>query len=349
MAGYLSLDCGGKRNHTAENNITWVSDANYIDVGQTADIDLGDFSYQTYGSSIHSLRYFPKPLRKSCYQFPVAPNVPYLLRTWFAIGNYTGFQRQPSFGLSYETLGMLSYVYVPPPFGIPLFHENVITSLGTVLYHCFIRTSETDDPFVNAIELRPLKEGMYRLAKPGRSLRNLERFDLAGIDNVRYPDDSFDRIWSTDFFFPVSGASSVRTITSKDPISTKNTQNLPPSLIMQTACILNSSAFPINVGKPAGRKSVVYLYLADIGNSDMSQLRSFSVLINGVKRSNVITMVENYSALELTFESNETDTLLLVLEKAGDSTSSAIINAFESYQIVDTEQATYAQDSKFPD
>ena len=36
--GFLSIDYGGKAIHTDENNITWVTDANYIDVGQTGEI-----------------------------------------------------------------------------------------------------------------------------------------------------------------------------------------------------------------------------------------------------------------------------------------------------------------------
>eukprot|EP00253_Pinus_taeda_P006948 PITA_06948 len=140
--GYVSLNCGGEGNHTARSNVTWVSDANYIDVGRAVDIHLGDKSEHTYGSYVHSLRYFAKPL---------VPNVPYLLRTWFAIGNYTGFKQQPGFRLSYETLGMLAYRNKPPRYDSPWYHERVIVSLRTVLYHCFIRTSENDDPFVSAI------------------------------------------------------------------------------------------------------------------------------------------------------------------------------------------------------
>lgn len=168
------------------------------------------------------------------------------------------------------------------------------------------------------------------------------------VELSRYPDDSFDRLWTSVYFFSVDASSAVRPVTTKDTISTKNTENLPPSPIMQTACVLGPSALPISVAKPEGRKSVVYLYLAEIENLTMSQLRSFSVLINGVKKSDVITMVENYSALQLTFESNETNEILLDLQKAGNSTSSPIINAYESYILVDTERPTYAGDSKFP-
>lgn len=97
-AGFLSIDWGGQTNYSAENNIQWVTDVNYIDVGETA--YTGDATQQAYDSSVHSLWFFPNPLKKSCYQLPVIPNVPYLLRLWFAIRNYTGFQNSSTFTFS---------------------------------------------------------------------------------------------------------------------------------------------------------------------------------------------------------------------------------------------------------
>jgi hypothetical protein len=39
IAGFLSIDCGGKTDYTDLNNIRWVTDADYIDhLGETADI-----------------------------------------------------------------------------------------------------------------------------------------------------------------------------------------------------------------------------------------------------------------------------------------------------------------------
>ena len=77
----------------------------------------------------------------------------------------------------------------------------------------------------------------------------------------------------------------------------------------------------------------------------MSESRSFYITINGVKRSETITMARNYSALELPFLSNTTD-IQFNLVKAPISTVGPILNAFEYYVLVDTEPATYLQDSK---
>jgi hypothetical protein len=167
-AGFLSIDCGGKANHTDENNITWVTDANYIDVGQTGEI--GDAIQLGSGSYLHTLRFFPKPLNKSCYQLPVTPDVPYLLRLWFAVGNTVDSNNcQASLTLlrhwvcCYSKHNKLKSIY-------SRYFEGILVSSGTLLYICLIRTSETDDPFINAIELRTLRDGMYAQAKPGTML-----------------------------------------------------------------------------------------------------------------------------------------------------------------------------------
>jgi len=51
----------------------------------------------------------------------------------------------------------------------------------------------------------------------------------------------------------------------------------------------------------------------------------------------------------LPFLSNETDELMPDIQQASNSSSSPIINAYESYILVDTQPATYSQDSKCPD
>jgi hypothetical protein len=173
--GFLSIICGGKTNYTDENNITWVPDADYIDVGETADIG----NVNAFGSPLDSLRFFPKPLDKSCYQLPVPSNVPYLLRLWFFIGNYSGFQTLPSFTFSVETVDMLAMRNITVT-DDGVYGERIMATSGTVMYVCLIRTSESDDPFISGIELRPLRDGMYAQAKPGTMLRSITRTDVGG-------------------------------------------------------------------------------------------------------------------------------------------------------------------------
>jgi len=80
---------------------------------------------------------------------------------------------------------MLAFSNITAPYDDPWYHERIFVSSGRVLYVCLIRTSESDDPFITAIELRTLQDGMYRQAKPGTSLQYLERIYFGGKSAVR--------------------------------------------------------------------------------------------------------------------------------------------------------------------
>lgn len=50
LAWFIGIDYGGKINHTNENNITWVTDANYIDVSER--VDTGNVTFPSYFQSL---------------------------------------------------------------------------------------------------------------------------------------------------------------------------------------------------------------------------------------------------------------------------------------------------------
>ena len=112
--------------------------------------------------------------------------MPYLLRLWFAVGtyNYSGFQQMPSFAVSFETMGTLYMRNITIIDRHAINYERILASSGTVLYICLIRTLESVDPFISAIELRKLQDGMYGHAKPGTILKNIWRTDVGGGDSI---------------------------------------------------------------------------------------------------------------------------------------------------------------------
>eukprot|EP00253_Pinus_taeda_P008326 PITA_08326 len=332
--GFLSISCGGRTNYT-EDNIAWVTDAPYIDIGETADI--GNASQGAYGSYLHHLRLFPKPLNKSCYQLPVSPNVPYLLRLWFAVGNYDGFTELPSFSFSIETPGLLAVVQRTTRDVDAHYNERIFVSSGTVLCVCLIRTSESDDPFISAIELRTFQDDMYGEVKPG-TMSWPGTYDVGGESPIRYPQDKFDRIWTNKY---LEAAATSDFVNSQEAISTHNTKDLPPTAVMQTAWLGNSRDINIS-SSPYGTRSLLLLYFAEIKKVNTSESRSFYVEINGKTRTEIITLAPNYSTLELTFFPYRIYSFNIV--KAPKSTLGPILNAFEYHWLYETDEATYSQD-----
>jgi hypothetical protein len=164
------------------------------------------------------------------------------------------------------------------------------------------------------------------------------------VELSRYPHDSFDRIWTSSnmsLLFPSSNISSkIGAITNfQEPISTNNTQDLPPTVVMQTAWITTEDILELylRVGPLKKTESLLLLYFAEMQPLNMTETRSFHVLINGEELSQPITMVQNYSAVELALRLGEARFLDLELLKATDLTLGPILNAFENYLILDTD------------
>ena len=65
------------------------------------------------------------------------------------------------------------------------------------------------------------------------------------------------------------------------------------------------------------------------------------MIINKEKRSKTITSLTNHSTLELTFICNQTNNFISFTD-----ITDPIINALDSYKIVDTKTTTDAQDGK---
>jgi len=76
----------------------------------------------------------------------------------------------------------------------------------------------------------------------------------------RYPRDNFDRVWHAD----IDNSSLVRAVSSEHPISSNNTENLPPTAVMQTAWAMNVDSFAITLGTIYGQNTLLLLYFAEI-------------------------------------------------------------------------------------
>eukprot|EP00253_Pinus_taeda_P034408 PITA_34408 len=337
--GFLNIDCGGKRKRE---NLTWVTDVNYIDVGRT--VDSGNASLPSY---LQSLRLFPKPLNKSCYKLRIAPNVRYLLRVWWALGNSSDFKTSStSFTFSIETMDMLASRNINIiSDSAPITATRILVSSGRALYICFIRTSEMSDPFVNAIQLRTLGKGMYEQAKPGTMLRAVLINSVGGNLPVSYPQDKFDRVWDvgSSTMAYTDNQNRYKIISTGHRISTNNTTHHPPTAVLQAAwkqLLINSSVpFLFNdLGGTDGNKALLFLYFAEIEPVNTSEPRSFYITVHG-ERSETITLVQMYSAVQLTFLINPTI-------QAVNSTLTPILNALELYEVIVTLRATYSQDIK---
>ncbi|XP_059064835.1 probable LRR receptor-like serine/threonine-protein kinase At1g67720 [Cryptomeria japonica] len=326
--GFLNIDCGGRRNSIdSDTNMNWIVDANYIDVGNTANVSMPNTPFH-----MQSLRFFPKPLNKSCYRLPVSPNVNYLLRLWFLFGNYKESQKLPSFNVSFETKGLTQKVQsINYAQTVQWTSEKILTSPNGILHVCLIRTAEDSDPFVSAIQLRSLVSGMYSLqVKPGIMLSGLARHDLGNNSprRIRYPQDEFDRFWSSDGDLGLETNNLPISKRSGDFFSTKNnSRNYPPIVVLQTALIAKTETEPLVFHlEREDTKTLVVLYSAEIEVLNASEYRKFKIVINNIAVSNISLELKN-NFIEVPVTYNDTGVEVIVsLETIQDEPVSALLS-----------------------
>ncbi|KAE9460782.1 hypothetical protein C3L33_07307, partial [Rhododendron williamsianum] len=98
--GFLSLSCGGTASFVDSSNLTWVSDGNYVSIGNTA---TASFVEGTSSSQL-PIRFFPNSPGRKCYRLPVRNiSSSILVRTQFVYKNYDGLSKPPAFSVSLGT------------------------------------------------------------------------------------------------------------------------------------------------------------------------------------------------------------------------------------------------------
>lgn len=149
------MDCGLPHRESPYNSLptglAYTSDADLVKSGKTSRI-AKEFE-PDYTKPILKLRYFPDGLR-NCYNLNVTRDTKYLIKATFVYGNYDGLNVDPNFDL-----------YLGPNLWTTMSSNDTIEEIIHVtqtdsLQVCLVKTG-ISIPFINVLELRPLKKGMY--------------------------------------------------------------------------------------------------------------------------------------------------------------------------------------------
>ncbi|XP_010525278.1 PREDICTED: probable LRR receptor-like serine/threonine-protein kinase At5g48740, partial [Tarenaya hassleriana] len=318
--GFLSLSCGGP-SYVDSSNVSWVSDDEYIDRGNTSTVT---------SPTSFPIRFFPDSRGRECYKLPVKTDLSssVLVRAKFVYGNYDGQNRPPSFLVS---LGRTVAGTVNLGANDPWTEELVWPAVNkdTVLF-CLLPIEGRGIPVISSLEVRPLPLGAYRNNLedfPSKILRRSYRIN-SGYTNgtIRYPSDPFDRIWDPDqSFSPFHASSGFSMLTS---LNSFNITENPPISVLQTARVLarkDSLTYSLSLDKPGDY--YVILYFSGI----LPLSPSFDVIINDeVKQSDYTVTTSEASALY--FTQKRTKKINITLKKIKFNPQ---VNAVEIYQILD--------------
>ncbi|KAL0740886.1 hypothetical protein Bca4012_082399 [Brassica carinata] len=310
--GFISLDCGLPIEESPYSDpstgITFTSDSTVNQTGKSGSIDkeLNKIFRKPY----LTLRYFPEGQR-NCYSLSVKRVTYYLISVTFIYGNYDGLNVFPNFDL-----------YLGPDKWTTIDMEG--------------RQNGATTPMISAIELRPLRDGIYFMRSG--SLRKSFRVYCSNTDReIRYIDDVYDRVW-VPFFSP-----SLTEITTSLGINSSGTFAVPESVLKSAVTPANASK-PLIITwtpKPSNAEVYVYMHFAEIQTLQANERREFDVVLNenftwsGFNIPKLRRLRTLYTGAPIKCDSVGCK---LQLVKTPNSTLPPLINALEAYTLVEFPQ-----------
>ncbi|KAI9169736.1 hypothetical protein LWI28_016940 [Acer negundo] len=278
---FISIDCGATSNYTdPSTGLAWISDMGMMNSnGKSVLVENPSEDWMQY----RKRRDFPiDSSKKYCYTLSTKERRRYIVRATFQYGNLGSDQDTfPKFKLyldatQWSTVTVLdgSRVYVK---------EMIIRAPSNSIDVC-ICCATTGSPFISTLELRPLNLSMYATDFEDNFFLKVAariNFGAPSKDDIRYPNDPYDRIWESDLdkrqnFLVGEAPGTVRISTSKN-IDIR-TREYPPVKVMQTAVVgtqgvlsyrLNLEDFPAHAR--------AYAYFAEIQDLGANETRKFKL------------------------------------------------------------------------
>ncbi|XP_052294053.1 probable LRR receptor-like serine/threonine-protein kinase At1g67720 isoform X1 [Citrus sinensis] len=333
------IDCGTVNVYTI-NGLKWLPDNDYITGGTPKNVTVA-----VAVPTLSTVRSFPNKLhQKFCYVVPVFRGGKYLVRTTYFYGGVNGRDSPPVFDQMVdgtfwsEVNTTVDYVH-----GLASYYEGVFLAQGKHMSLCIGSNNYTDsDPFISALEFVPLEESVYNSTDFGKfGLRLIARhsFGYSGADNIRYPDDPFDRFWEplVDNKKPEPGNLNV---------SVSGFWNLPPSKIFKTALATRPAERMELTWPPVFLSSSRYyiaLYFADNPSSSREGTRVFDIIINGIPYHRNLNVTPDGVVVFATHWplSGATN---ITLNPAPGSNKGPLINGGEIFQVLELGGRTLTRD-----
>ncbi|KAF3785104.1 putative receptor-like protein kinase [Nymphaea thermarum] len=328
--GFISIDCGleDKSSYTSDIKLDYVSDSGFIEGGINHQLDptLLPDAPKIY----RTLRYFPD-YKRNCYTLPVDQGTNYLVRAYFMHGNYEGGSSNATaifdlyLGVDFwETIKLDNATHMH-------WTEFSSQAMMTSMSVCLVETTGYV-PFISALELRPLNDGIIYLVNASISLSTLMRIDVGATREIRYPDDPHDRIWTPD-----KGSYGTPISTTQTVNEDRNRRFGLPSAVMQTAATTNSS--PILITWPR-EPDARYYFVADFAELlNRTGKRKITVKLNDVNFVDPLT--PDYLNSLAVFSTNPLNypRYSFSIGVTSDSDYGPILNAFEVFKVIEPSQS----------
>ncbi|XP_010500772.2 PREDICTED: probable LRR receptor-like serine/threonine-protein kinase At1g51820 isoform X2 [Camelina sativa] len=328
QTGFISVDCGlsplASPYNAPETGLTYTSDADLVNSGKTGRV-AKEFE-PLYDRPTLIMRYFPEGVR-NCYNLNVTRDTNYLIKATFVYGNYDGLNVVPNFDL-----------YLGPNLWSTVSSNDTIEEIIHVtnsnsLQVCLVNTG-ISIPFINMLELRPLKKNMY-VTQSG-SLKYLFRGYISNSSTrIRFPEDVYDRKW-----YPLFDNSWTQLTTTLN-VNTGITYELPQGVMAKAATPLEANE-TLNITWTIEPPTQYYSYVhfAELQNLRANDTREFNVTQNGIYTFGPFSPLPLKTASIVNSIPQQCDggACILQLVKTLKSTLPPILNAIEAFSVIDLPQ-----------
>lgn len=163
--------------YTDGNNIVWEGDDTLIQNGESRLVKNSSSVSQV----MSTLRVF-STRKKNCYSVDVDKGIPVLVRASFYYGNYDGRSSPPTFDLQFDGN---DWATVTTLMDLMVYYEVIYVPKGVSISVCVAQTKPNQLPFISALEVRSLGEGMYDKGDPNLPLFLSRRFAFGANESVR--------------------------------------------------------------------------------------------------------------------------------------------------------------------
>ncbi|CAM0948552.1 unnamed protein product [Alopecurus aequalis] len=300
--------------------LSYTTDAGFIDAGVNGNVS-GEFNNPKIATkSWKTLRSFPNGTR-NCYTTDfLKSGVKYVIRGNFLYGNYDDLKKPPIFDL-YVGVNFWTTVEILDPYG-GYEVETIVFVRENFVQVCLVNTG-SGTPFINALELRPLRDTLYPQANETQALLLVQRVNFGPDDpgntflGIRYPDDRHDRIWyPSDLYYGDE-------IKTDKQVKTYHQEFEIPMAVMQTA-----------IRPPKGEREIRFSELEVLPSNASRQydITGNGELLPSGKAYSPVYLESSYVYSEPT-EDSQYNVSISALAK---STLPPIINAFELFTVIST-------------
>ncbi|XP_076950199.1 putative LRR receptor-like serine/threonine-protein kinase At1g05700 [Bidens hawaiensis] len=326
QSGFISINCGiaeGSKYTDAKTGITYVSDADFIEGGVTAEI-LPEYVYSNLDFPLKTLRSFPQN-KRSCYILKPkqGKNNRYLIRVWFMYGNYDSKNQTQDFDL-YLGADFWGQVYSTDP-SDELYREIIHLASSDYIHICLVKTGESN-PFISAIELRFMDISMDE--PPSASLQlSYNRADFGSTERVRYVDDKYDRTW---YRWTVRGTRVAKTFDTISPRYFK-----VPSKVMSTAITptISTNDIYLTFDATINEKYFFYLHFAEVEILKSNETREFNIYLDEEFWYGPLSPSTNTISIESKLPRTGSSSYTFKINKTLSSTLPPLVNAMEIYRV----------------